>query len=273
MASGPEKVIAMNKPLISKWPLKKIVNHRIIQEEESIAREVPLTVILNGQEFATLVCSPADVRELAVGFLASEGVIRTIEDVQSMSINENQGFIYVELKNPQPIAPSDMSKRLIGSCCGKSRQFYFKTDAATAKTVMSKTKITQEQCFRLMKALNARSEIFFETGGVHNAALCHPDKIIAARTDIGRHNALDKLFGYILTNQLNVKDCVIAFSGRISSEVLLKVSKMGIGILLSKSAPTDLALKTAVDLNITVAGFIRESKMNVYTHSDRIICQ
>jgi FdhD protein len=122
-----------------------------------------------------------------------------------------------------------------------------------------------------MKSLQNGSVIFQQTGGVHNATLCSESKIIVARSDIGRHNALDKLYGYCLLQQIPVRDKIIAFSGRVSSEVLLKVSKIGVGILLSKSAPTDLALQLAEDLNITVVGFIRGNKLNVYTHPEHIL--
>src|SRR5699024_12303025 len=111
---------------------------------------------------------------------------------------------------------------------------------------------------------------FQRTGGVHNAALCTPDDMLTVRTDIGRHNVLDKIYGNILENKIRLVDKLIVFSGRLSSEVLLKISKIGAGIIISKSAPTDLALQLANDLGITVIGFARAGKMNVYTHSHRI---
>lgn len=91
------------------------------------------------------------------------------------------------------------------------------------------------------------------------------------RLDIGRHNALDKIYGYCLRNHISLKDKVLAFSGRISSEILAKVAKIGCEIVLSKSAPTELALELAEELGITTVGFIRSRSLNVYTRSDRII--
>lgn len=163
------------------------------------------------------------------------------------------------------------SKRFIGSCCGKSRQFYFHNDARTAKTSMSNTTISATQSIALMNQMQNSSQVFLETGGVHNAALCSHDEMIAVRTDIGRHNALDKLYGYSILNRLPVRNKIIVFSGRISSEVLLKAAKIGVGIVLSKSAPTDLAIKLAKDLNITAVGFIRGKSFNVYSCPERII--
>ncbi len=91
------------------------------------------------------------------------------------------------------------------------------------------------------------------------------------RSDIGRHNALDKLYGYCINEQIAIRDKVLIFSGRISSEILIKASKIGVGILLSKSAPTDLAIKLAHDLNMTAVGFIRNDSFNIYSHPERII--
>jgi len=260
------------KSIIHKgWEVLKFDGHVSSVEDEIIASEFPLTVVLNGQEFATMVCSPTDLEDMLVGFLASEGIIRFYDEIKSMSIDEDRGFAYIELYKPLEWIQIDHSKRFIGSCCGKSRQFYFKNDVKTAKTVQTKHTVTVNQCYSLMNQLQEKSIRYKETGGVHNAALGSLDGITMMRTDIGRHNALDKVYGEILKSRIPLEDKVIIFSGRISSEVLLKVSKIGIGILLSKSAPTDLGLKLADDLGITTIGFIRNHKMNVYTHRDRVI--
>lgn len=255
----------------NEWKTLRYEGDKSYIEDEVIAIEFPLTVMINGEEFATMVCSPTDLEDLLVGFLASEGIIRFYDEIQSLSIDEKSGFAYVELnKKIEKDAQVDHSKRFIGSCCGKSRQFYFKGDVKTAKTVQSRTPIAVHQCYSLMNQLQANSKNFQETGGVHNAALCSAEEIITMRTDIGRHNALDKVYGDILRNRISLKDKIIVFSGRISSEILLKISKIGVGILLSKSAPTDLGLKLADDLGITAIGFVRNDKMNVYTHKERI---
>ncbi|WP_404355073.1 formate dehydrogenase accessory sulfurtransferase FdhD [Cytobacillus firmus] len=253
---------------------RKIVRFQngVLQEaEDSIVSEHPLTIHLNGEEFATMVCSPENIRELTIGFLASEGFIRRFEEIKDIQIDESKGFAYVELHTQTFTASHEFhSKRFIGSCCGKSRQFYFHNDARTARTSTSKLTLSPSQCISFMKQLQDGSLIFQETGGVHNAALFSADEVIVSRTDIGRHNALDKILGYCIENRISVRDKVIAFSGRISSEVLLKAAKIGVGIILSKSAPTDLAIKLAEDLNITAVGFIRGQSFNVYSHSERI---
>ncbi|RAP74866.1 formate dehydrogenase accessory sulfurtransferase FdhD [Paenibacillus montanisoli] len=258
--------------ITAKWRIRKYNSSGAASlQEDDIATEYPLTIRLDGEDFATIVCSPTDLEEMTVGFLASEGIIRQAAEIESLRIDEERGFVYVELFNKQSTSKDDVSKRFIGSCCGKSRQFYFHNDARTARTSMSRMVLTPSQCIALMRLLQSSSGEFKLTGGVHNAALCTADELLAVRTDIGRHNALDKLFGYALRQRLAVTDKIIAFSGRLSSEVVLKAAKIGVGILLSKSAPTDLALKLAEDLGITCAGFIRGSEMNVYTHGHRIV--
>ena len=106
--------------------------------------------------------------------------------------------------------------------------FYFQQDVKTAKTAVSRITITPETCLRLMKEMQSGSGTFRETGGVHNAALCDTEKLLFMRTDIGRHNALDKLYGCCLKNGMPVRDKLIVFSGRISSEVLLKPQNRGV---------------------------------------------
>ncbi|RWR12420.1 formate dehydrogenase accessory sulfurtransferase FdhD [Siminovitchia fortis] len=243
----------------------------LIEIEDQAAVEYPLTIHIDNEEFATVVCTPANLKELVVGFLASEGMIRNIGDISSLEIDEHQGFAYVELKVKQVISKEYYSKRMIGSCCGKSRQFYFYNDAKTAKTIMSRQKISAGQCLELMEEMQKSSEEFQLTGGVHNAALCTEDELLFSYSDIGRHNALDKIFGHCLINNISLKDKVIVFSGRISSEVVLKVAKIGAGILISKSAPTTLGIDLAHDLGITAIGFARNGQLNIYTHPERIV--
>jgi len=258
---------------IAAWKTIKLHGGQLEEAEDEIAAEFPLTIRLDGEEFATLVCSPDDLADLVVGFLASEGVIRETADIRSWSLDEERGFAYVDLVRPQSTAKELHSKRMIGSCCGKSRQFYFQNDARTARTISGGTAIPAERCFELMHLLQSGSDSFRLTGGVHNAALFDEAGGMIARADIGRHNALDKLFGHCLRNRLTAHDRVLAFSGRLSSEVVLKAAKIGCPIVLSKSAPTDLALRLADDLGITCVGFIRSDSMNVYTHARRILHQ
>ncbi|MDV6377600.1 formate dehydrogenase accessory sulfurtransferase FdhD [Sporosarcina sp. GW1-11] len=241
-------------------------------KNDQVATEFAVTIKLNGQEFATIVCTPEYIEDMIVGFLASEGVVPKWEQIKDIHLDLENGFIYVKTDKVYPFFEQLQNKRYITSCCGMSRQgFIFASDALTAKKMNDRSvQLTPEQIFSLMNEMEEQAEMFRHTGGVHNAALCDPDGLLLSRMDIGRHNALDKIYGHCLKNQIPVRNKIIVFSGRISSEILLKVAKIGCEIVLSKSAPTELALTLAEDLGITTVGFIRGSTFNLYTHPERI---
>jgi len=115
--------------------------------------------------------------------------------------------------------------------------------------------------------------VFKATGGVHSAALCHTKGIFVFSEDIGRHNAIDKIFGECVLRDIPTDDHMIITSGRISSEILLKVARRNIPILISKSAPTNLGVRLADELGISLIGFVRGKKMNIYTNRWRLVAQ
>lgn len=242
------------------------------QTDDTIVTEFPITIKLNKEEFATLVCTPEHLDEMVIGFLASENVIKSISDVEDMWIEEGRGFAHVTVKQKPKLHEKFRSKRYITSCCGMSRQsFYFVNDALTVKKLHDvPLTLTPSECISLMTSLQQEAATFKRTGGVHNAALCDKNGMLLLRMDIGRHNALDKLYGFCVKNSIPTSDKVLVFSGRISSEILIKASKMGCPVVLSKAAPTELALEMANNLGITTVGFIRNQSFNIYTHDWRI---
>lgn len=263
----------MNQPMKVEKEIWRYENGGIKRVRDPIVTEYPITIILNGEEFATLVCSPDHLDEMIIGFLASEGIIRKKDEIKELTVIESTGRAIIITEKINKLNEKLHSKRVVSSCCGKTRQsFYFYNDARTVKPIENiDVKISINECFRLMEKLQESSSIFKDTGGVHNAALCDKNGIVIARTDIGRHNALDKIYGYCMNHDISLQDKIMVFSGRISSEVLLKVAKIGCGIVLSKSAPTELALRLAEELNITTIGFLRNQSLNIYTKPGRVI--
>lgn len=259
--------------LDNKRTIFRYSNEHFAKKEDLVVVEHPVTIKINDQEFATIVCSPEYIEDMVVGFLASEGVIPKYEDIKDIRVQEELGIVHIKTAKMYPYYEKLLNKRYISSCCGMSRQgFVFANDALTAKkTTEINVRLTPADCFSLMLQLDQSADVFHQTGGVHNAALCESSGILLARTDIGRHNALDKIYGHCLKNTIPVRDKVIVFSGRISSEILLKVAKIGCEMVLSKSAPTELALTLAEELGITIIGFIRDNSFNLYTHPERII--
>lgn len=253
------------------WPVKKIKDSRVVATADEVVREVPVTLFLNDVELVTLVCSPAHLEELAVGFLCAENILQRRKDLKEITINQNDGLIWVETTGPVPQRQTFM-KRYLTTCCGRGRSsFYFVNDARSIPPVNSNLQIEAGRLLELSRQLEASAATFQATGGTHGAALCSPAGILLFYEDIGRHNAVDKIFGRCFLDGLALNDKLLAFSGRISSEILIKVARMGIPVLISRGAPTDLALAMAAETNLTVAGFARGDRMNVYTGAQRII--
>lgn len=262
---------ARDLPASSRRKIVRYDGGSIQQVEDTIATEYALTVHVNNQEMATIVCTPEHLDDLVIGFLASEGVIRSLDQVKDLIVNVTAGHARVQTSTSVNFNQAFYNKRYIGSCCGKSRQsFYFYNDVHTAKVVDDDMKVTPEDVLRLVKQMEENAALFHETGGVHAASLCDLAGTMETRVDIGRHNALDKLFGYAIRNDVSLAGKAVTFSGRLSSEVVLKVGKIGAPIVLAKSAPTSLALDIADELHITAIGFVRGQSFNVYTHPWRI---
>ncbi len=253
-----------------KFPIQRITREGKQDTEDIVTTELPLTIILNHRELVTLLCSPAELEFLAIGFLFSEGLIKNKEEIKKIIVDDQKGVVRVETEDGKEPANERLFQRLITSGCGKGASFYSDADVQGLVKVESRIGISAVEIFALVKEFQHRSQIYRATGGVHSAALCDTGSILLFSEDIGRHNAIDKIFGECLLKDIPTNDRIIITSGRISSEILLKVAKRDIPILISKSAPTNLGVKLAKDLGVTVIGFVRGERMNVYTHGWRV---
>jgi len=238
---------------------------------ETVVEELPLTVRLNGREWTTLLHSAGDEENLVRGFLAAEGLIQALTDVYGLELNLRQGTADVTIA--EAVADRQRGRRAyLSACCGRGRQgFYFLEDMALAAgQPLAGPTLTVNEIYRYFQALEQASGLFAATGGVHNGLLCRQGQVLRHSQDVGRHNVLDKLYGWALTEQADLTDCIIVFSGRISGELVIKLARMGVTVLAARSAPTALAIDMAEALGITLTGFVRGTRMNVYTHGGRI---
>ncbi len=237
-----------------------------------VVEEYPLTLFLEGKEFVTLLCSPEDLEYLVTGFLLSEGFIKSSGDIGRLRIDEKKGVAEIELKGGSILAEKLYGSRTITSGCGRGPVFYNVKDSMDTMVLDKEHRKTEYQTIiSLMREFDDRSEVFKKTGGVHSCALGLEGKIEVYHEDIGRHNAMDKVLGHSVQKGLDFDRCVVLASGRISSEMLIKAARRGIPIIASRSAPTVLAVQLAHKLNITLAGFARGRRFNVYSGFQRII--
>ncbi len=236
-----------------------------------IVKEVPLTIMLNGEELATLVCSPHSFELLAIGFLVSEGILKNHDDLKSISCRPEQGVVWVDTAG-STTRTDGFLRRNFASCCGKGRpSMHFLNDYEQIKPVAGKSDFTVKELLNYAALLNKNAETFRLTGGVHEAALACGESFIISYEDIGRHNALDRILGYTFLNNIDTSDKAVILSGRVSSEMLTKAARIGVPVMVSRSAPTCLSIDLAEQLGIMIVGFARGNNLNVYTRYGRIL--
>ena len=255
---------------IEVFPIQRLTSEDKTSIETVVASEFPITIILNNQELVTLLCSPKNLKYLAVGFLFSEGLLKSKDEIKKVIVDDQRGVVRLETVEVKELAQDTLFKRLITSGCGRGASFY-SAAVATSQKVESQMEITTDEVFGLVGEFQHGSEVYLATHGVHSAALCDRKHIVVFSEDIGRHNAIDKIFGKCLLEDIPTNDRIVITSGRISSEILHKVAKVGIPIIISISAPTNLGVRIADSLGITLIGSVRGKKMNVYTNGWRVI--
>lgn len=256
---------------VTKLEMLKIKGEEKEILEDSIVEEYPFTIFLNDKELLTLLCTKKSLEYLVVGFLISEGIIEKKEDIIKMKIDKEKGVAYIETSKDKSLVEKLYGKRTLTSGCGKGTVFYNVVDSFKSKKVKGDFKLELENIPNIMREFNRHSQMFLETGGVHSCALSDGEKNIISADDIGRHNALDKIIGEAICKHVDLSDKIVLTTGRISSEIMIKIAKRGIPAIISKSAPTKLAVDIAKDLNITVIGFARGIKMNIYTNYNKYL--
>lgn len=236
------------------------------RQTRPLPEERTITLHLNEEELLSFQASPENLDELAVGFLYSEGVLNNREDLGSVQVTDCH--VYVVANTDRAALPTaNGAKKTLTSGCGRGLTFLGLDGMRSLRRTREKLTVSVRQVGELMRELAQQSTKYQKTGGVHSSALALPDKIIATREDIGRHNTVDKLLGYAFLNDLRLQRVIIVSSGRISLEMAAKVGRAGIPVAISRTAVTDMALALADELGITLVGYARagaNADMRVY---------
>ena len=254
---------------VERFPMSRITREERSDIEDVVVIELPVTIILNDQELVTLLCSPKELEYLAVGFLSSEGFIKSKDEIKKVVVDNERGVVRIQTVEAKEFAQDVLFKRIISSGCGRGASFYSTADADSQK-VESLLEVSVDEVFTLANEFQHGSQIYLDTGGVHSAALCDTSHILVFSDDIGRHNAIDKIFGKCILEDIPTHDRLVVTSGRITSEILHKVAKKGIPIIVSISAPTNLGVRIADTLGITLISSVRGKRMNVFTNDWRV---
>ncbi len=246
------------------YDIVKVIGDKKERVKDSVVKEFPLKIFINGIEFSTLLCSPDQLKYLVIGHLYSEGVIKDSREIKNFKLNEFDGVVNVGLKHV------DFNKRIKNRVIYSGCAYFYDYKNLKIKRIKNDLKVKKKYVLGLMEQLQLRSKLFQETGGVHASALSDK-RIIFFTEDIGRHNTIDKIIGYSLVKRIKLKNKVILTTGRLSSEMVLKLAKAGIPVIVSKSAPTDMAVNLAKKLNITLIGFVRGKRFNVYNNKKNVL--
>jgi FdhD protein len=252
-------------------------------EVDEVAIEEPLEIRVAGDPLAITMRTPGHDRELALGFLYAEGVIGSIDDVGSAAhcgrIGE-EGFGNVIDVLPAPgtaLAPERImgARRgtVVSSSCGVCGRLSVDDLAARCQRIEDGSTLEVATLLQIVAALRPDQRIFARTGGVHAAGLFDlAGNLVALHEDVGRHNAVDKVVGrLVLERALPARSRVLAVSGRASFEIVQKAVTAGISIVASVSAASSLAIDLAARMNVTLAAFVRNGRMNVYAGTGRVV--
>jgi FdhD protein len=228
----------------------------------SVPGEMALTIYINGLELVTMMCSPTKLATLVLGFLYSEGIVKSFKDVASMRVCQEESLADVKLNTAEYKLST---RRALTSGCGGSVAFVSQAQKVESDLVVSPTEV-----LLLMKQLLEQSKLHHISGGVHTSALADTKNLLVVAEDIGRHNTLDRIQGECLLRGLTTKNRLLLSTGRLSSEMLLTAANMGVPVVVSRSSPTDRSISLGRDLGITVVGYALASRLSVYSHPERI---
>ncbi len=228
----------------------------------AVVSEALVRLHVNGRELAMLMCTPEALDSLALGFLASEGFIRSLDDVRKVVVCPSGACVEVWLRDALFEPPTT---RTITSGCGGGITFADLTTAATP--LVADLQVSPRQLGRLMAKLLAGQQ----TRGIHTSALAEGEDLLMVVEDVGRHNTIDKLWGRCLQSGVNPAGRILLSAGRISSEMLNKAARMGVPVVVSRTSPTSLSVALAEAWNVTLVGYVRRDSLNVYTGGARIV--
>lgn len=264
--------------------VKKVDENNVHSVLEALAIEDPLFFILTwssptgkmSRQISVTMRTPGNDDELAVGYLFNEGIIidpaSSIQSIEHIRTDSNKIEVVLKENILPNLKGADRRSFVSSSCgvCGKTEIDYIESPFNAAGKPMT---ISKDILLGLQDTLREKQSVFEETGGIHAAALFTPDgNLILVREDVGRHNALDKVIGNALLSGLcPLEQTILLLSGRASYELIQKASMAGIRIIASVGAPSSLAVSLAREMKITLIGFLRDGRFNIYTEFDNFL--
>jgi FdhD protein len=232
------------------------------EKDERLIREIPLEVHFNDRKVITIACAGLYVEELAVGFLRSEGFLRTRDDVAAVEVSPDRTQVRIRTAAGREI-PDPAAGRTLAS--SGARGFEGPPGNLLTEPLSAAGSLVPKVVLDLMERFLRQARLHEETGGTHAAALARNGEILVVREDIGRHNTIDMLGGYALLHGVDCRDAVILRTGRVSSEIVHKIWRLGVPLVCSLSVPTTQAVEMARGAGMTLIGSVRRDRMKIYS--------
>ncbi|MBL8099740.1 MAG: formate dehydrogenase accessory sulfurtransferase FdhD [Anaerolineales bacterium] len=228
--------------------------------------ETPVSLTVNGKEWISFMCTPIHLEALAIGFLFNEGIIKSMDEVADVRVCEHGDNVDVWLNHS---AEQPTNWRRTSGCTGgvTAVDLLAKPNVSLAENSF---RVKPEAIMNMVEKLFESQELYRDTGGVHTSALCDGEKVVIAADDIGRHNTLDKIAGLCLMQNIFPENRILITTGRISSEMLQKAAQLEVPILISRTSPSSLSIEMAERYGITLIGYARRHRFNVYSNRQRI---
>ncbi|MFC2064502.1 formate dehydrogenase accessory sulfurtransferase FdhD [Chloroflexota bacterium] len=224
--------------------------------------ESPVDISVNSKYWLTLMCTPTNLEELASGFIYNEGVIKSFDEIKLIDVCENKTSIDIWLNHSVDFP--EKWQRTSGCTGGTTSVSLTKLPHAEIPQI----KVSSRKITNLVNELLANQDLYSQSGGVHSSAISEGESLLVVMEDIGRHNTLDKIAGWLLSNKGKFNPSIVLTTGRISSEMLQKSNRIGASIVVSRTSPSSLAIKLAQESGICIIGYARRNKFKIYTNSE-----
>jgi len=256
-------------------------NGKTEQIQSSLPTEAPVSLTVNGEVWLTFMCTPSQLEALAIGFLYNEGIIQDFSEVADTRICEHGDNVDVAdtricehgdnvdvWLNHAAEKPSKWTRT--SGCTGGVTSVEPNMDFGFARH-QNGVMLAPKQIPVLLKMLDENQTLYRQTGGLHTSLLTDGKNNIISAEDIGRHNTLDKIAGIALMENITFEQRILLSTGRISSEMMQKAARLGASVVISRTSPSSISVELAEKQGITLIGYAKRHRFNVYTHTERIV--
>jgi len=243
----------------------------IVKKEDVVASEVPLHIFIGAAHFVSILCSPTMLKELVVGHLLGEGIMNSVDERANIEFREKNRCFVTPADDERGVALKPYTRLIVSACgatgYGSLSDLLEDVEWKPLPSWQIQAKIIVES----VKRLNVLGKVFRKTGGIHVAALFKRDgEVVILAEDVGRHNAVDKVIGAAALEGGGLSECFLALSGRLTGDIVLKAARVGVPVVASLSAAVNSGVEVAEKAGVTLVGFVRGNRMNIYAGLERI---